>query len=537
MGATNCPETPRQRMIGMMYLVLTALLALNVSKDILDAFVVVNEGLEQTVTNFSTKLYSTYDQFNKAQEAEEAKVKPYNDKAKQIRKISEDLVNYIDEVKLEMYKDVEGAKTIDEIKGKRLEDMSAKDNFDKTTTYFIGPTDNGKAYEMHQKIEQYKKDVEKIVNDPKFKLPEGMDMTGPFYNNDHEKENWERHNFFHTVAAACYTLLNKTIGEVRNMEFEVVNYLYSAIDKESHKFSDVEAKVIPNSKIVFSGDKFEADIIVAAYDKRQNPKVYWKSGLDTAREDMKNSLTLVDGQQGIVHLTIPTSAVGSQKFAGLIELVGPDGKPLYYGFKSNYTVTRPSAAVAAEKMNVFYVAIPNPVTIAAPVAPEQLRINWGGATGTPEPGGGGRYNVTVPSSLREVTITVSAELERGRVQNLGSTTFRVKQVPQPKVYIGGTIEGGKQPKDLILANPLLLAKMSPDFNYELRWQVLSYRVTFTRNGVEDPPIAVTGHQFSQQVVDKIRNAAAGTTVEFTDIKISSLAGTKTYESPLMVRIR
>ena len=536
MGATNCPETPRQRMIGMMYLVLTAMLALNVSKDILDAFVVVNDAMVQTVDNFGIKINQSYLAFDKAEDAEEAKVKPYNDKAKQVRKVSEELVKYFEQVKTEMFMQVDG-KTEAEIEGKLLKDMSAKDNFDKPTHYFIGQTDNGKAFEMRKKIEQYKEDIKKIVNDPKFVIPSGLNTDGPFENKDKQPESWEKHHFDHIIAAAAYTLLNKTIGEIRNMEFEVVNHLFSAIDAESHKFSDVEAKVIPNSRIVFSGDKYEADIIVAAYDKRQNPVVYWKSGIDTAREDMKSSLTVLPGVEGIAHLQIPTSAVGDQKFAGLIELIGQDGKPVYYGFKNSYTVTRPSAAVAAEKMNVFYAGIPNPVSIAAPVAPEKLRINWGGATATSL--GGGRYDVSVPSSLagREVVVSVSAEMERGKTQNMGSTTFRVKTVPEPTVYIGANILGGKQPKEILLANPLITARMSPDFNYELRWSVLSYKVLFVRNGVEDAPISVTGPHFPDQVKSRIQNAQSGTNIEFQDIRIQSIAGTRPVTTPLIVRIR
>ena len=327
------------------------------------------------------------------------------------------------------------------------------------------------------------------------------------------------------------------IGEIRNIEFEVVNYLFAAIDASSHKFSDVEAKVIPNSRIVFSGDKYEADIIVAAYDKRQDPKVYWKPGIDTATAEMIGNLQVLEGKEGLVKLTIPTSSVGNQKFAGVIELVGPDGKPQHYGFKNSYTVTKPSAAVAAEKMNVFYAGIPNPVSIAAPVAPEQLQISWGGATATPL--GGGRYDVSVPSSLsgREITIIVSAKMDGNKTQNMGSTTFRVKSVPEPTIYIGANIQSGRQPKELLLGNPLITARMSPDFNYELRWSILSYRVTFVRNGVEDPPINVTGPHFPDQVKSRIQQASSGTSVEFSDIKIQSIAGTRTVLVPLMVRIR
>jgi len=185
-------------------------------------------------------------------------------------------------------------------------------------------------------------------------------------------------------------------------------------------------------------------------------------------------------------------------------------------------------------MNVFYVGIPNPVSIAAPVAPEKLKINWGGATATSL--GGGRYDVSVPNTLRDVTIIVSADVG-SKTQEMGRTSFRVKTVPEPTVFIGANILGGRQPKEVLLANPLITARMSPDFNYELRWQILSYRVTFVRSGVEDPPISVTGAQFPEQVKQRIQSAPSGTNVEFTEIRISSIAGTRNITTPLIVRIR
>ena len=542
MGATNCPETPRQRMIGMMYLVLTAMLALNVSKEILNAFVTVNETVEKTNTNFEDKLGTTYGLFAKAADAEPKKAEEPYKKALEIQKKSKELVEYVEDIKVELYSVVDGM-PMDEVRTqkKTLGDLSAKDNISKPTQYFV--TQNKKAYEMAEKFKKYKQDMVTIVDDSAYTLNNPILATGltvdakyPGSKKGATMVDWESYNFEGTVAAACYTLLNKTIGEIRNMEFETVNYLYTKIDAETHKFSDVEAKVIPNSRIVFSGDKYTADIIVAAYDKRQNPKVYWRQGLDTATENMLGSLTAIEGKEGIVRLEIPTSAVGNQKFAGLIELVGPDGAQ-YFGFKSSYTVTKPAAAVAAEKMNVFYAGIPNPVAIAAPVAPEQLRISWGGASAKTT--GAGKYDVDVPASLvgKEITISVSAEMEKGKTQNMGNTVFRVKAVPEPNVFIGGNITGGKQAKDAIMANTFVSARMGVDFNYELKWTVLSYKVTFVKNGVEDAPITVNGAAFSDQVKSKIQSASSGTIVEFSEIRIQSIAGNRSIPRTLTIRIR
>ena len=543
MGATNCPETPRQKMIGMMYLVLTAMLALNVSKEILNAFVTVSEALERTNGNFESKSGTTYDMFAKAAEAQPAKAGPPYEKAKLVRAASNELVDYVKNVKVELFSAVDGI-PVKEVKAleltKDLNKLSAKDNYDKVSNYFI---DSKKAYEMVNKIVAYKQQLVDILQDTGFKinnpiLTSGLE-TDKTYTKDNVTQDWAHYNFEGTVAAAAFTLLNKTIGEIRNMEYETVDFLYKSIDSKSFKFSNVEAKVIPNSRIVFSGDKYEADIIVAAYDKNQNPIVYWASGRDTITDEQVNSgsLTGYEGKEGVYRLQIPTTAVGDQKFAGVIKLVDPSGEAKLYSFKSSYAVTKPTAAIAAEKMNVFYAGIPNPVNIAAPVAPEKLRITWGGATGTQT--APGKFDVNVPSTLvgKEVTINVSAELEKGKSTSMGNSTFRVKAVPEPNVFAGGNLSTGKYAKDQILANPFVAAKMPPDFNYTLPWTVVSYKVTFVRNGVESAPITVNGAPFGSQVEGNIKSASAGTLVEFSDIVIKSIAGQRTIQKSIVIRIK
>jgi gliding motility-associated protein GldM len=353
-------------------------------------------------------------------------------------------------------------------------------------------------------------------------------------NKDEKKETWEQHNFEGIVAAASYTILNNLIGEIKNTEYTTVSYLFSAIDAGSFKFDNVAARVIPNSRILFSGDSYEADIIVAAVDSRQNPSIYWGAGRDTATEADINNLTLVEGEKGMVHLKIPTGGVGDQKYAGVIRLKSAEGDK-YYSFKDAYTVTRPSAAIAADKMNVFYAGIPNPVSIAAPVAPEKLRISWGGLS--PKQLGGGKYEVTPDKTLigKKVTISVSADLGTGRSQNMGTQEFRVKGVPNPIAYIGSNIGSGKVSKEVLIANTFLTARME-NFDFALPWRITSYRITVVKNGREVASKTNSGSQFSAEIQNAIRSATSGTTFEFTEIKAQSIAGVKNLDN-ITVRIR
>ena len=213
-----------------------------------------------------------------------------------------------------------------------------------------------------------------------------------------------------------------------------------------------------------------------------------------------------------------------------------------FGFNSMaQNETKPYFAIANDRLNIFYAGIENPVTIAASVAPEKLRISWGGATATYS--GNGRYNVSIPDSLvgKGVTITVSVETKRGKIQNLGSRFFRVKPLPEPEIFIGANINGGVHSKAALLANPFIIASTMGDFHYHLLWRVVSYNVTFIINGIVEPPIIVENNRFGEQIVNKITDAPAGTVIEFSDFKIqcNTFKGkiNRDIEKMIVIRIR
>lgn len=536
MGATNCPETPRQKMIGMMYLVLTAMLALNVSTDILNSFGVVDETLQISTKNVESKVGKDFAFLDKQKALLGAeKVKDASAKAEKVRKLSDDMVKYIEDLKIQMLEYTDKGSKDANGNIKTVKTMNAKDNFDKPTDFMINQKH---AEELHKKINEYKKNLLELV-DPKnretVKGSLGLDVDGEYRDADGNKISWENACFFHIVNAAALTMLNKTIGEVRNAESLVMNDVISSISADDFKFDSVTGKAIPKSQMVFSGDHYQADIIVAAFDSKTNITAYYKTGVDTLTVEGLAGATEIIGEGGICKLDLPAGGVGEQKYAGLIKLKAPDGTDKYYSFKDKYSIVKPTATVAADKMNVLYAAIPNPVSVSAPVAPDKLRVSFPGATAKST--GPGLYDVTVPESMagKSITVGVSADMG-GKTQALGSTTFRVKRVPNPTSYIGANIWGGKRSKQEILANPFISARMGDDFAYDLTWKVVSYRVTFVVRGVEDAPIACAGGQFSASVKSKIQSASSNTTVQFTDIKVQSIAGTRTLRD-IMVRIK
>lgn len=198
MGAKNCPETPRQKLIAMMYLVLTALLALNVSVDILNAFVIVNESMEETNKIFSDKVEANYSAFERALAENETKARPDYDKAKQVKAWADELVAYIQNVKWEVIAKTEGI-SLEDAKTRSIRAVKKKDNYDIPTHYFIGDSPDGskgKARELKEKIITFKTNILSVLPEDKHEQVQiGLNVEGDFTDLNNKVKNWEMATF------------------------------------------------------------------------------------------------------------------------------------------------------------------------------------------------------------------------------------------------------------------------------------------------------------------------------------------------------
>lgn len=521
MAGANCPETPRQRMIGMMYLVLTAMLALNVSKDVLDAFIVVDETLIKTNENFERKVEGTYAQFGFANANEPGKVGPFYKKALEVKEHTQKIVDLFNEAKWELIS-ISEKKTIEEVKGYTVREILNKDDYSTPTNYFIGASASGetigKAKELKEAIIEYRSILLGYVDEKErdeFDKKIGLDVVGPFHDAGGKEVSWEYNSFYGSIMASSVTVLNKTIGEIKNAEFDILSYLMRAITAGDFTFDRIEAKVIPNSRIVFTGTEFEADIIVAAVDTRTQPEVYYKMGIDVPTQDMLPSMTKVSGDSGMVRLSLPAAGIGEQKFAGFIKLKSPSGEDSYYPFNESYSVAKSSATVAADKMNVFYAGIDNPVSASAPVPPEKIRISGAGLSFR---GSGGHYVVNPPISMigKKINVTISAEVD-GRTQSFGGTEFRVLTIPEPKIAIGN-IRGGRRSKAEIINSPIVVPK-DESFVYDLNWRVNGFSMT-VGSGRNAKTATTGGNRFSGEMQGYINGAEPGSPLIVYDVKVT-----------------
>ncbi|MCF8367582.1 MAG: gliding motility protein GldM [Bacteroidales bacterium] len=523
-------ETPRQKMIAMMYLVLTALLALNVSKEILEAFIVVNESIDSTNEKFANKIETTYLKFQQQYELNPEKVGDEWEKAQKVKAYTKSIDKYIDSLKYEVIRITEGI-TFEEAKIINLADVKKKDNFDTPTNFFVSSdTKKGVGEAMVDSLNIYRERMLRIIDEdrrPQFDERLGLKTDGKYKNAYGDEQEWIEHNFYHTILAADVTIMNKIKAEIYNTESDIISYLYSTIDEQDFKFSELSAKVIPNSNYVFQGDDYEAEISVAAVDETQNPVVYILQNADTMTHNQIDIAERIEGERGVVRLTLPASSEGTRKYAGIIEMKDPTGLAKYYPFSQEYIVAKPSATISPTKMNVFYRGVDNPVAISASgKANSQLKINISDGKITQTDTG---WVVTdLPPEAYETTIRVNSD--DGKF--LGEQLFRVKRLPDPIARVIGADEDGKISKKRMLTNPFLVCQLPDYVDFKYDFKVNSFTMIVpTRGGGQ---YVSTEKSETMMFTDKMKNLVESLGKDeiliFQDIKVRGPEGPRKIKS-------
>ena len=485
-------QSPRQKMIGMMYLVLTALLALNISKEIINAFITIDDGLKLTNANFDKKNEMTYMAFAKAYDLDKVKAKVPYENAIKAKKLSADLCTYITNIRGKMVGLSAGFDASSKVGDTlRLTLLEKPDDYDNPTNFMIGsdPANvTGEAKKLKETLVKYYADLEKLLPEKSQKdfaarikpsIP-----TKEVYSAEHEKMiSWEWYNFYHAPIVAAIAQMDRIINDVKNAEGDAVNELFASVNASDFKFDRLVAKVVAPTSYVFSGDRYNADVFVAAYSSTQNPVVYL-GNFDTIKpfKLLSGSIdsTSVKVIGGLGKYEVQAGGTGIQKWAGLIRVKKPDGAYESYPFKGEYMVASPSAAVFLEKMNVFYIGVDNPITIsAAGVAPSSLSPSFTGGT-LKSNGKPGSYIVNV-SGGTEATLNIGAKLN-GSNKSMGSFKFRIKRVPDPVAYVGSLKADGSMTKSELMGQAGVFAKME-NFDFDLKFSVVSFVLSISINGV------------------------------------------------------
>jgi gliding motility-associated protein GldM len=517
--------TPRQRMINMMYLVLTALLALNVSKEIINAFVTVDESLKISRDNIVDKNKKTYAAFAQAMQNDPKKYGDVNQKAQNIKKASDDMYAYLENIKDTLIRKSDGLKPED--KTPDLRDMKQKENWDITTMLMCGSENDGKGHkgtELKQKIEDYKASVLKnLPADVQQKYKDELnglldtrdpDKNSTEYKEDH-KRTWEMSKFYHNPVVAASAILTKFQGDIRNAESHTVDYLLGSLDAKLVKMDRFEAKVIPNSTVVTIGSDYKADVFLSATSSTLAPDVFVGATYDPVKNECKGceGTKLPNDSMGMAKYTAHPSSEGEQKWGGVIRVKKPDLTYDYYNFQTSYVSQKPAGVVSPEKMNVLFVGLDNPVAVSVPgVSNNKVHASLSAGTLSPNPtAGAGHFIANVNSSSPNVSINVTAEIDN-RQTPMGKFDFRVKSVPNPTATMGGKAEGGNINKNLLLASSLI--PIMKDFYFELYWQITEFKMSIAGKGIEYTEFPGSGNQLDEKMKAAIARARPGAKVYF-----------------------
>ncbi|HAW52538.1 MAG TPA: hypothetical protein DCX54_09470 [Flavobacteriales bacterium] len=542
---------PRQKMIGMMYLVLTALLAMNVSKDILDVFIIVNEGLERTALNFKDKVDAQYTAFEKAYQENQAKVKPFYDKARDVQAKADEVFDYITRLKANLIFHVEKLESLESAMGSNedgydttmnMAHMASKDNYDIPTHVLVGSEpDNPKtgeytASELKDKLGSFRDELLAFA-EPGTSLESGLKSTFSFENRKDASgtnNTWEAYNFYHTPIAGILTILSKIQTDIRNAESDIVKQLFANVDAGSFKFNKLEAAIIPTSNYVILGDSFHAEIFLAAYDSTKNPEMYYGTSIDSNSWEIPDEGKVelrVEGGKG--QMAVKADREGEHTWAGVINFKSDDGRRLPFAWKAAYTVARPSLVVSADKMNVFYKGVDNPVSISVPGVPAD-KLSPSITNGSLTRGKDG-YIVRVKSG-NEAIIRVGATMPDGSKKSMGEAKFRVKSIPNPVPYVAQQT-GSAVVKKVVLENTNKIFAKMENFDFELTPEVVGYVFSTTVSGGALVEEKVKGANLGGSVKNLISKSKTNSKVYFEKIEVRMPDGSIRELGPISLKLQ
>ncbi len=502
MGATNCKETPRQKMIGMMYLFLTAMLAINVSGEILDAFSIIDNGLKKTINTFEEKNKSTYSDFRNALEANPKKVKASWDKAEIIRRKSDSLCAKLEQLKKLMVKKADGEEF-------DMKNIKSKDNIDIPAEVMIV---GRKGAKLKQQINDYRETILGMIDPKDSTLRHAIATTLNTSNPENKgidatKYTWESLRFAHIPLIGAVTLLSKLQTDVRNTESDVINYLFNQIEAESFKFNKLKAEVFAPSNYILKGDVYKAQVFLTAIDTTQNPRVFVQD-----RE-------LMNFEDGRAIFTEKTSKVGERKWGGVLVYKSPSGIEKRLEFSSSYTVAEPNVVVSPTKMNVFYMGVDNPVSISAPgFAADKVRATMTNGQLIKK---GNEYIARPKVVGRLAKVSVEANFD-GKWRHLHTVDFRVKPIPDPIAKVAGK-SGGKIKKNLLLAQSGVEAVLD-NFDFDLKFNIKSFTVSTIVKGYTVDKHSNSA-RFTNEQLRMIKGSRRNQKVYIEDIKAVGPDGT------------
>ena len=502
-GVASNPNSPRQKMINLMYLVFIAMLALNISPEVLDGFELVENSLRTSTLNSKHRNEEVMANLDRAYEENEAKVGEWREKGVMVREQSDELYNYIDELKLRIVQEADGAKG-------DVTNIKRKDNLEASSRVMLAPI-VGEGKKLKERIESYRSNMSYFVGDLGKK-----DMFDIILNTETPPkagiiaQSWEHALFENMPAAASVTLLTKIQNDIRFVEGETLSQLLTNVDVGDYRVNLLQAFVVPKSQIVTSGMPYEAQIVLAAVDSTKQPDYFLGS---TLLKDNK--------------IIQSTSGTGDRKLAGKVVADGVE-----YPYSADYSVTESSATIAPVLMKFLYESIPNDLEIAMPGVPSgavRAEIRGGGSISFKESNIWTASGLSVASENVEVVLTANV----GGRPVTASKEFKIRSLPPPTAFLSfqdvdgriRTFKGGSIAKrNLILALERGVGAAIDDGVLNVPHKVNEFVLRRTDNRGTSIPTPASTAQFTQDQRKIIQDMPTGTRFYISGIVATDPAG-------------
>ena len=507
-------QTPRQKMINLMYLVFIAMMALNMSKEVLTAFGQMNEDLEES--NATTSQRNDMAMAGLAAKAEEqpAKYEELKAKAEQISTLSDNLYSTVGNLKDELLADFEGEEKTN------YESMDRADKLN--NLFFASGRVTPRGEEFVAAIDNYRNEVLAVLGDrfPQIRSKVANDFsTEEVTNNENVTKPWLMYNYQGFPLIASLTKLTQIQSDVRTTENDILSAMLEGQLQSDVSLTNYQAIVVPEKTAFFSGENFKGKVVLGRVDptlKFENVTI--------------NGNNVESTQAGQVMLDFPAGNVGEKEING--ELQFKEGDSIVrIPINSSYAVIpKPnSAVISADKMNVLYRGVQNPMTISIP----GVGSISAQAPGLSPAGGAGQYVMNVTSlQAREVAINVSGKLPGGETVS-DSKTFRIKDIPTPVGTVRGEDGTVKMQRNSLEISTISANLPDFDFNLDLNVSGFSFKV------MGQPTIRVNGNKLDSSAKAALRRAGRGETVQIFDIQ-AGIAGNSSYKlkkvSPVIVEL-
>ena len=496
------PKEPRQKMINIMYLVLTAILALNVSAEVINAFRVVNISLETSNASISTANENLYkdleDKMTKAETRQKASV--WEPKALEAKGYSDAMIHYIDSLKQDLKVAAGLTKKWDERAKDSIEDFKM-DNLDASTRLF---ETKGEGKKLEDRLQQYKKDMLSI--DPRILAEFEHNFpvtTRPPRSQDGTKKDFTQSFFHMTPTISALTILSKFQNNIKNAENEIVTYCDNQIGAVAVHMDQTGILVGQSSNYLMPGQPLTITAGVGAYSSAAAPTI-----------SINGSSVNVNGGQGSTTLT--ASGAGEHSIPVTVTYKDENGNIKTQTQTVKYTVGTPgAAAVMLDKMNVFYIGVANPVTINSGTGWDKTHVSISSGSITSSGTGPGKFDVNV-KEVGKTTITVNADGKNS------SYDFRVKRIPDPVLKVGPS--GGGRVQSVVFKNQQYCRADLENFEFDAHFNVVSAKVYFS--GANFPSVVEASIQGGSLagISSQLSRCIPGTSITFDEVKVQGPDG-------------